>query len=48
MKIDSTKVEVNATAGTIFTFLKDSNNLIHLLLILNLPNPSAHSKYKEE
>lgn len=31
MKIDSTKVEVNATAETIFAFLKDSENLIHLL-----------------
>lgn len=31
MKIDSTKVEVNASAKNIFAFLKDANNLIHLL-----------------
>lgn len=31
MKIESTKVEVNAKAETIFAFLKDANNLIHLL-----------------
>lgn len=31
MKIESNKVEVNADAATIFAFLKDSNNLIHLL-----------------
>lgn len=31
MKIESNKVEVNADAATIYTFLKDSNNLIHLL-----------------
>jgi hypothetical protein len=31
MIIDSTKVEVNATQEVICTFLKDSNNLIHLL-----------------
>lgn len=31
MKIDSTKVEVNASSETIYAFLKDANNLIHLL-----------------
>lgn len=31
MKIDSTKVEVNAAPTTIYEFLKDSNNLLHLL-----------------
>ncbi|HLU87216.1 MAG TPA: hypothetical protein VKZ44_05635 [Taishania sp.] len=31
MKIDSTKVEVNASPDTIYAFLKDANNLIHLL-----------------
>lgn len=31
MKIESTKVEVNAAPSTIYDFLKDSNNLIHLL-----------------
>ncbi len=31
MKIESQKVEVNATQGVIFSFLTDSTNLIHLL-----------------
>ncbi len=31
MKIDSTKVLVPAGQETVFTFLKDANNLIHLL-----------------
>lgn len=31
MKIESTKVDVNATPSIIYNFLKDSNNLIHLL-----------------
>lgn len=31
MKIDSNKVTVNAPQQTVFEFLKDSNNLIHLL-----------------
>lgn len=31
MKIDSNKVSVNAPQQTVFEFLKDSNNLIHLL-----------------
>lgn len=31
MKIESTKVDVNTTPETIYAFLKDANNLIHLL-----------------
>lgn len=31
MKIESTKVEVKASPETIYTFLSDSNNLLHLL-----------------
>ncbi len=31
MKIESTKVEVNQKQETIYNFLKDSTNLIHLL-----------------
>lgn len=31
MKIDSTKVKVNAPQETVFNFLKDSNNIYHLL-----------------
>ena len=31
MKIESTKVDVNANAATIYSFLKDANNLVHLL-----------------
>lgn len=31
MKIESTKVDVNADAATIYVFLKDANNLVHLL-----------------
>jgi hypothetical protein len=31
MKLESTKVIVNAQQETVFTFLKDSTNLIHLL-----------------
>lgn len=31
MKIESTKVEVNASPASIYGFLKDANNLIHLL-----------------
>jgi carbon monoxide dehydrogenase subunit G len=31
MKIESTKVEVNTTPEIIYSFLKDANNLIHLL-----------------
>ena len=31
MKIESTKVDVNAAPSVIYNFLKDANNLIHLL-----------------
>lgn len=31
MKIESTKVDVNADPSIIYNFLKDANNLIHLL-----------------
>lgn len=31
MKIESTKVDVNAVPSTIYNFLKDANNLVHLL-----------------
>lgn len=31
MKIESTKVDVNAAPSVIYDFLKDSNNLVHLL-----------------
>lgn len=31
MKIESTKVDVNASPEAIYSFLNDSNNLIHLL-----------------